>query len=163
MWWPVHERPRGDKYVVCQTAHVPAPSEAVYAVLANYVDGHPRILPKRFSNLVVEEGGIGAGTVIRFQMQALGQRRELRAAVSEPEPGRVLEERSLEADGAVTTFTVHPIDRGATAQVVIATALTRKAGPLAALERAMTSAVLRSTYRQELSLLKTHVESRLRT
>jgi hypothetical protein len=162
MWWPVHERPRGNKYVVCQTAHVPAPSEAVYAVLANYLEGHPRILPKHFTNLVVEEGGIGAGTVIRFQMHTLGQRRELRAAVSEPEPGRVLQERSLQADGAVTTFTVHPIDSGASAQVVITTELTRRTGPIAAIERAMTSAMLRSIYRKELNLLRTHVGTRQR-
>ena len=56
----------------------------------------------------MEQGGIGAGTVIRFQMSALGQKRTLRAEITEPEPGRVLVETYLDSNGAVTTFTVDP-------------------------------------------------------
>ncbi len=41
---------------------IPAPAAAVYALLADYRDGHPRILPPAFSDLTVLQGGIGAGT-----------------------------------------------------------------------------------------------------
>ena len=44
---------------------VPVPAAAVYALLADYRDGHPRILPPAFSDLTVLRGGTGAGTVIR--------------------------------------------------------------------------------------------------
>jgi hypothetical protein len=32
----------------------------VYDTIADYHIGHPRILPRHFSGLTVEEGGIGA-------------------------------------------------------------------------------------------------------
>jgi hypothetical protein len=95
-----------DKHLITASAVIPARRERVYALIANYHDGHPRIVPKQFSSLVVEQGGIGAGTVIRFSMSVFGRKLTFRAAVSEPEPGRVLVETDLDANGAVTTFTV---------------------------------------------------------
>jgi hypothetical protein len=154
LWWAVLARPRRSTYVVLASARIPAAPDAVYSLLANYVDGHPRILPNRFSNLVVEQGGIGAGTVIRFDVQALGRRRTIRAAVAEPDPGRVLVERSLDGDGAVTTFTVEPTERGTAAHLVIATEMPHRRGLLGPLERAVTTPVLRSLYREELGRLK---------
>lgn len=79
-------------HVVTASALIPARRERVYNILANYREGHPRILPKQFSNLVVEQGGLGAGTVIRFQMSVFGRKQTFRAEISEPEPGRVLVE-----------------------------------------------------------------------
>src|ERR1700728_1331783 len=87
---------KSEKYVVSASAVVPARRERVYSLIANYNDGHPRILPKQFSNLTVEQGGVGAGTVIRFQMSVLGKKETLRAAITEPEPGRVLVETYLD-------------------------------------------------------------------
>jgi hypothetical protein len=47
-------------------------------VLADYDTSHPAILPKRvFSDLVVEQGGVGAGTVVRVTMAAMGTKQEL--------------------------------------------------------------------------------------
>jgi len=43
-----------ERYIVSASAIVPARRERVYSLIANYRDGHPRILPKQFSNLVVE-------------------------------------------------------------------------------------------------------------
>ena len=40
--------------------------------------------------IIVEEGGVGAGTRIRFTMTVLGKTVTLRADVTEPVPGRVL-------------------------------------------------------------------------
>jgi hypothetical protein len=58
--------------------------ERVYSLLANYHDGHARVLPKPFRNLVVEQGGVGAGTVVRFEVSLLGRKHTLRAAITEP-------------------------------------------------------------------------------
>src|SRR5579862_4806189 len=96
-----------EKHIVSASAIIPARRERIYSLLANYHDGHPRLLPKQFSNLVVEQGGVGAGTVIRFEMSFLGKKQPFRAAVTEPEPGRVLVETYLD-NGAVTTFTIDP-------------------------------------------------------
>jgi len=58
--------------VVSVSEEVPAPASAVYAVLADYREGHPAILPKRhFPSFAIEEGGIGAGTVIRFNLDSI--------------------------------------------------------------------------------------------
>jgi hypothetical protein len=42
--------------------------------------------------MVGEHGGIGAGTIIRFQMSIFGRKQTVRAAITEPEPGCVLVE-----------------------------------------------------------------------
>jgi hypothetical protein len=53
---------------------ISAPLRKVYDLIADYRNGHPRILPKPyFVSLNVEKGGYGAGTVINFQMQLMGR------------------------------------------------------------------------------------------
>ena len=59
---------------------VPAPAAAVYALLADYRDGHPRILPPAFSDLKVVRGGAGAGTEIRFALRLGGRSKTSRRA-----------------------------------------------------------------------------------
>ena len=54
---------------ITASARIDAAPKRVYNVIADYCNGHPRILPKQFSDLVVERGGFGAGTVIRFRMR----------------------------------------------------------------------------------------------
>ena len=52
---------------------IDARPEEIYAVLSDYRVGHPAILPKPyFTELMVEQGGQGAGTVIRFGMNVMG-------------------------------------------------------------------------------------------
>jgi hypothetical protein len=145
---------QADSYVVTVSARLAAPSERVYSVIADYHRGHPRILPKQFTGLTVEKGGVGEGTVIRVSMRVFGRRFEFRGFVTEPEPGRVLVERNVGENESVTSFTVDP---GATAQqavVTIATELRRKPGLLGAIERFFTTRTLRAMYGQELSLLE---------
>ena len=87
-----------------------APPAAVYAVLADYTTRHPKIMPAPpFSDLEVESGGVGAGTVFHITVRTLGRRRRLHMRVAEPEPGRVLTETNLDT-GVVTEFTVAPGD-----------------------------------------------------
>lgn len=140
-------------YQVQASARIQAPASVVYAVIADYRNGHPHILPAYFSNLVVEEGGIGAGTRIRFDMTLLGQTQHYRATVSEPEPGRVLLEDNGPEAGSVTTFTVDSIGQAQAAQVMITTTFTQRPGLGGWLERFLISRLVPRIYAQELQLL----------
>jgi hypothetical protein len=123
-------------YHVTASARIDAPAAQVYAILADYHSGHPRILPSPpFLGLQVEEGGVGAGTRVNFQMRIYGTTQSFRAAVTEPEPGRVLVETNLGDGGAVTTFTVDAIEGGQHANVTIVTeGRTERAGVSGAIE-----------------------------
>jgi hypothetical protein len=136
------------------TREIEAPPEKVYAVLADYNESHPAILPKQvFSDLVVEQGGIGAGTVVRVTMSAPGTKQELHVTVSEPEPGRVLVENG---SGMITTFTVDPKEGGKSSQVTIATEVTPSPGLQGWIERLVTPGLLWD----ELHLLAKYVEEK---
>jgi len=142
-----------ERHTITASAIIPARRERVYSLLANYSDGHPRILPKQFTSLVVEEGGVGAGTVIRVQMSFLGKKQTYRAAISEPEPGRVLVERNLQANSWVTTFTVSPGSAPADSNVTISTELPVRAGLPGKVERMLSTLLLRPMYVKELENL----------
>jgi len=142
-----------EKHTVAASAIIPARRDRIYSLIANYNDGHSRILPKQFTSLIVEHGGIGAGTIIRFQMSVFGKRQTFRAAITEPEPGRVLVETDLEANGAVTTFTVNPGTAPADSHVTISTELPVRSGFLGRIERALSTFLLRPMYVKELENL----------
>jgi len=147
---------------VSTSAVINAPAKQVYAILADYHDGHPRILPRQyFPFLEVERGGVGAGTVLRFQMRAPGMTRTFHADVAEPEPGRVLAESNWpETDPAsksVTTFTVDPVEGEQQTQVTISTALSVSSW----LEGLFTAMFLRRVYAQELRQIAALAEERL--
>lgn len=144
---------RLEKHTISASAIIPARRERVYSLISNYHDGHPRILPKQFSGLVVEQGGVGAGTIIRFQMSLLGKKQSFRAAITEPEPGRVLVETDLDTNGAVTTFTVNPGGAPADSHVTISTELPVRSGFLGKIERTMTTLLLKPIYTKELQNL----------
>jgi hypothetical protein len=135
-----------------QSRELQGAADAVYAVLADYHEGHPAILPKSFTHLHVEQGGRGAGTVIRFGMKMGGRVREVRAAVSEPEPGRILEERILDTRGMVTRFIVDPVESGRV-RVTISTSWSAP-GLRGVVERLMVPPVLRRIYREQLANLE---------
>lgn len=143
------------------TRRLHAPADRVYDVLADYELGHRLILPARvFTDLQVERGGRGEGTVIHFGMKAFGKVNRARALVSEPEPGRVLVERALngkgfdavEEDGVVTTFVVDPVEE-TRADVTIDTRWTPK-GAGAWFERLVAPLFLKRLYVEELGNLE---------
>jgi len=142
-----------EKHVISASAIIPARRELVYSIIANYKDGHRRIIPKQFSDITVEQGGIGAGTVIRFQMSLLGKTRTLRAQVTEPEPGRVLAETYLDGNDTVTTFTVDPGSAPADSRVTISTEMPAASGVRGMIERTVTGMLLRPIYAKELENL----------
>jgi hypothetical protein len=131
---------------------IQAPPERVYALIADYHDGHPRILPKPpFVSLLVQQGGIGEGTVVTFQMRLMGRTQTYRATITEPDPGRVLVETN--DSGAVTTFTVEPRDAGGSAHVTITTDTEVRDGILGRVEAWLTTRLLRPVYEKELEIL----------
>jgi hypothetical protein len=132
------------------TTTLKASAQSVYAILADYRDAHPRILPPVFRNLTVERGGIGDGTVIRYEMRVWGSTQQVRAEITEPEPGRVLVEKD-EVTGAVTTFTVDP--EGSNARVTIATEWNRP-GLRGWIEAKIAPGMLRKIYAEELNNLE---------
>ena len=137
-----------DRHRVTASARIAAPAPRVYQILADYHE-HARILPRQhFKSLVIERGGVGAGTVIAVEMLALGSTQRFRAEVSEPSPGRVLAERII-GSGMVTTFTVVPAADGTT-DLTIATELTAKRGFGGMLERFISRRVLPPIYVAEL-------------
>lgn len=141
------------KHNVSATKLISAPARKIYDIIADYREGHPRILPKPyFISLQVEEGGYGAGTVINFQMQIMGKLQSFHSAITEPEPGRVLVETDMNT-GAVTTFTVDPRSEGQEAFVTITTTTTIPEGILGKIQGWLTARVLRPIYEKELEQL----------
>jgi hypothetical protein len=147
-------------YNVTASILINAPAALVYSIIADYRNGHPRILPKPyFVSMEVLGGGEGAGTVIQVQMRVLGTTKIFRATISEPEPGRALVETN--DSGEVTTFTVKPVADGKQACVTFTTELPSR-GLLAPLERILSRLMLRKIYARELALLAILSEERAR-
>jgi hypothetical protein len=130
--------------------------EDVYATIADYHEGHPGILPKEnLYDLQVEQGGCGAGTIIRFKARILGVEQSFHHRVSEPEPGRVLVEQDIEAGrDFTTTFTVTPLEGGRKSQVEIKSTMNPSAGLKGLLERLLVPGANVPVYRKELKLLE---------
>ena len=134
-----------------RSSRIGAAAQTVYAILADYRQGHPSILPRAFTNLHVERGGYGDGTAIRFDVHLLGAHRTVHAEITEPEPGRVLAEQDTET-GARTTFTVTPLSE-TSCEVTIVTEWTAP-GVRGLLARLLGPPVLERIYRQELDNLR---------
>ena len=91
---------------------IDAPPEKVYAVLSDYNEHHPAILPKPyFYRCLLEQGQTSADTVIRVRMNVFAVSRDYRFVITKPEPGRVLRETDAAA-GIVTSFKVNPLNNG---------------------------------------------------
>lgn len=130
------------------SALIQAPPARVYAIFADYHDAHPAILPKPpFVSLAVEQGGVGAGTVIQIKMRLFGQLQTFRSFVTEPEPGRVLVESN--DTGYVTSFIVEP--RGPHSYVTIRTQINQPTGWRSRFEAWLVARLLRPVYVRELA------------
>jgi uncharacterized protein YndB with AHSA1/START domain len=136
---------------------IDAPAPAVYGYIADMREHHPNFLPPAFSDFEVEEGGVGAGTVTRFKVNAGGRSREYRMRVSEPEPGRVLAESDTNSS-LVTTFTVTPAN-GAS-RVQIETTWDGAGGIGGFFERMFAPRVMRGIYADELERLDAYARER---
>ena len=136
--------------------------EDVYGTIADYQHGHPNILPKEsLYDLQVEQGGYGAGTMIRFKMKALGVEQCFYQRVSEPEPGRVLVEQDIDSvQNVMTTFMVSPVENEQKSHVEIATTMNTSRGFKGLVERIIVPIINRQVYRKELKLLEAFAQKR---
>ncbi len=130
--------------------------EDVYATIADYRKGHPSILPKEsLYDLQVEEGGYGAGTVMRFKARVLGVEQSFHQLVSEPEPGRILVEQDIDSvQNVTTTFKVIPVEQGQKSHVEISTTMNISPDLKGFVERVVVTMFNPPIYRKELKLLE---------
>ena len=135
---------------------IAAPPERIYECLADYRNHHFKFLPAAFTEAAVEEGGRGAGTILRASVTLGGRRFPFRARIDEPEPGRILTETDL-STGAVTTFTLTP--RGSGTLVRFETRVPRSPGFRGLAERLFVPGILRRLYRDELARLDVYVRT----
>src|SRR6188474_1987851 len=143
------------KHNVSASGYIFAPAQRVYDLIADYRNGHPRILPKPyFVSLEVEQGGYGAGTIINFQMQLMGRIQSFHSTITEPEPGHILVETERNT-GAITTFTVDPRLNGQEAFVTITTTTNIPNGIIGKIQGWLTTQLLRPIYLKELDQIAT--------
>lgn len=137
---------------------VEASPEQVYSYIADYRGHHPRFLPPAFTELEIEAGGIGAGTIFNVCLSTGGRSRKYRMEVAEPEPGRVLTE-SDKNSSLVTSFTVEP-EGTASSRVRIETGWEGAGGVGGFFERKFAPKVLRRLYADELQRLNAYARER---
>jgi uncharacterized protein YndB with AHSA1/START domain len=136
---------------------IDAPPETVYEYVADHRDHHPNFLPPAFTDYEVEAGGIGAGTITQFCVNAGGRSREYRMEVAEPEPGRVLTESDMNSS-LITTWTIDPSGSGS--RVKIATGWQGAGGVGGFFERLFAPRALRRIYEDELKRLNEYARER---
>lgn len=142
------------------TQVINARPEEIYEVIADYREGHPAILPKAyFRDLVIEQGGRGAGTVVRFETVVWGAKTKYHSIVSEPEPGRVLVETELEQD-LVTTFALEPLNGGTQTQLTITTDFASSPGLKGFIEKLTAPSLMRSIYKKEMQQLTEYLRTK---
>src|SRR2546425_8511641 len=136
--------------------------EDVYTTIADYQHSHPNILPKEsLYDLQVEQGGYGAGTMIRFKMKAFGVEQSFYQRVSEPKPGRVLVEQDIDSvQNVMTTFMVTPVENEQKSHVEIATTMNTSPGFKGLVERIIVPIINPHVYRKELKLLEAAAQKR---
>jgi len=146
-----------NQYEVSVSRVIQAPPAAVYAVFADYHHSHAAVLPKPyFTGMTVEKGGTGAGTEITVHMAVMGAKVTYHMVVTEPEPGRVLQEED-KALGVVTTFTVDPVNNGEASRVTLYTRARTSAGLKGFIEKLITPPISRKIYNEELDLVEKHL------
>ncbi len=129
---------------------IAAPAERVYQYIADLREHHPRWLPPNFTDVQVEEGGVGAGTVFRARVRLGGTSRDFLMRVDEPEPGRVIREVDI-LTPLVTTWTVTP--EGDHCRVRLETVWSSAGGLSGLLERLVAPRFMRRMYADELDRL----------
>jgi hypothetical protein len=134
-----------------------APADVIYHCLRDYTNHHRHqpegFLPAAFTRLEVLQGGLGAGTVMRFTTRVGGRSVTRTQEVSEPDPGHILVENG---NGEGSTFTVEP--RGARTLVRIETTLL-VAGLEGVLMPLFGSRIIGALYDEELTRLEAYAQA----
>jgi hypothetical protein len=144
----------GSIHVAAERVISTSPTTA-YGYLADMHE-HERFLPPAFSNFTVERGGVGAGSIVAFNVTAGGRTRAYRMTISEPEPGTLVE---TDVDSSlVTTFTVTA--NGNNSMVKIATTWQGASGIAGLFERRFAPKMMQKLYADELDRFAAFVEER---
>jgi hypothetical protein len=148
-------------WVHVEASHiVDARPEEVYAVISDYRVGHPAILPRQyFTGLEVEKGGQGAGTIVRGSLKVFGQEYGFHQLVSEPEPGRLIEEIDIET-GQYTSFTFEPLHGGKQTRVTIVSDFPPRKGLVGFMEKFTMPSIVRKIYNAELRQLADYLRAK---
>jgi uncharacterized protein YndB with AHSA1/START domain len=137
-------------------ATVAAPADLTYRLLAD-ARQRPKFVPESFTGFEVLSGGVGAGTVHKFDFQAPSRPvRSYVMEVSEPEPGRVLVETDRNSS-LVTRFTVTP--QGPQCEVAITTTWKGAGGIGGFFEKTFAPKALRGVYADELARLDAYART----
>ena len=139
---------------------IAAPAERVYRYIADLREQQPRWLPPNFTDVQVEEGGVGAGTIFRARVRLGGVSRDFRMRVDEPEPGRVIREVDILAP-LVTTWTVTP--EGDHCRVRLETVWSSATGLAGLLERPVAPRLMRRMYADEFDRLDRYAREQATT
>lgn len=140
------------------TAEIEAEPDVIYGIFADYRTSHPAILPKQyFKALTVEQGGVGAGTVVSGTVRVYGMDYPFHLVVSEPEPGYLLVETDTNTQ-QVTKFILEPISGGRT-RVTIASDFPVSTGFAGFVERLTKPGVTRRIYQAELEQVAAYVRT----
>lgn len=137
---------------------VGAPADRVYELIADYREHHPKFLPANFSNVEIERGGVGAGTITTYTITAGSRSRNYRMRIGEPQPGRVLTESDT-TSSMLTTWTVTPT--GDMTRVRIETRWEGANGVGGFFERLFAPGALRSIYNDELRRLDRYARAQV--
>jgi Polyketide cyclase / dehydrase and lipid transport len=128
---------------------IAAPAERVFALLADYAETRPQLLPDAYSNYRVVTGGTGAGTEYEVHLAAGRRERDLAMTVSEPGPLQ-LEER----DGNSSLRTEWTVQQaGAGSAVKVLTTWTGAGGIAGVMERTFAPIGVRKHYHEMLQRL----------
>lgn len=135
---------------------VDVPAGRVYRLIADYENHHWRFLPPAATDFGVEEGGVGAGTVLHVTFKLAGQSQTYRMRVEEPEPGRVLTETEIDGP-TVTTYMVEP--QGAGSRVHLETEWEPADGLAGLVDRLLGPLLVRRLYNDLLDRLAEYARS----
>ncbi|MBS1692549.1 MAG: SRPBCC family protein [Actinobacteria bacterium] len=136
------------------TVMIDAAPEAVLAAVADYRTVRPKILSAHYSGYQVLEGGVGAGTVATWKLQATESRvRDVTARVDVA--GHTVIEKDANSS-MVTNWTVAPA--GAGSSVTVKTSWTGAGGVKGFFEKTFAPLGLRKIQAEVLANLKTEVE-----
>jgi uncharacterized membrane protein len=131
---------------------IPATPEEVYASLIDFQNARPSILTDNFVDYTVEQGGMGEGTVIRYQLQAAGRKRDYRMHIAETLKGEVLTERDSNSS-LLTMWTLTPVNDGQQTHVQLVTEWEGGSGVGGFFERTFAPLGLRRIYNKMLGSL----------
>ncbi len=137
------------------TVLINAAPEAVLAKVADYADVRPKILPEQYSDYQVVAGGVGAGTVAKWKLQATKSRvREVQASVDVA--GRTVIAKDANSS-MVTNWTVAPAGTGST--VTVKTSWTGAGGVKGFFEKTFAPLGLRKIQAATLENLRREIEA----